>query len=62
MKNTDGGRAKQSAEKQIEDLQAKLYNGMPRKERLAIEKKIKNIRETAVKKAKGEEHSRVGKR
>lgn len=61
-KHGDGGRAQQSAEKQIAELEAQLYNGMPRSERLKIEQKIKNIKATAAKKAKGEEHSRTGKR
>lgn len=61
-KHGDGGRAQQSAEKQIAELKAQIYNGMPRNERLKIEQKIKNIKATAAKKAKGEEHSRTGKR
>lgn len=61
-KHGDGGRAQQSAERQIAELEAQLYNGMPRNERLKIEQRIKNIKATAAKKAKGEEHSRVGKR
>lgn len=61
-KHGDGGRAQQSAEKQIAELEAQLYNGMPRNDRLKIEQKIKNIKATAAKKARGEEHSRIGKR
>lgn len=34
---------------------------MPRRERLQIEQKIKNIKEAAARKAKGEEHGRRGR-
>lgn len=61
-KHGDGGRAQASAEKQIAELQSQIYPGMPKNERLKIEQKIKNIKTIAAKKAKGEEHSKIGKR
>ena len=60
-KHGDGGRAMQSAEKQIAELKAQIKPGMDRKERIKIENKIENIRKNAQKKAKGEEHGRRGR-
>lgn len=60
-KHGDGGRAQAAADAQIAELEVKITSGMPRRERLQIEQKIKNIREAAARKAKGEEHGRRGR-
>lgn len=60
-KHGDGGRAKTKAEKQIEDLE-KQKEGATRAEKERIDRKIRNIREDAERKARGEEHSRGNKR
>lgn len=61
-KHGDGGRAMQSAEKRIAELEAQLQNGsLSRKEKDKIKQTIKNIRQDAQKKAKGEEHGRRGR-
>lgn len=57
----DGGRAIQSADRRIADLQAQIKPGMDRRERIKIENRINNIRKDAQKKAKGETHSTKGK-
>ena len=59
-KHGDDGRALGKAEERIKDLKGQL-EGATRKERERIEKKIRNINDTALKKRKGEEHSRGGK-
>ncbi|MFT4926973.1 MAG: RHS repeat-associated protein, partial [Phenylobacterium sp.] len=56
----DDGRAKEKAQKQIEGLEKQ--QGASKKEQKKIDKKIQNIKKTADKKKKGEEHSRTGKR
>ena len=61
-KHGDGGRSLKAAEKRIKELQEQIKPGMPRKERLSLEKKISNITKTAARKAKGVEHSRGTKR
>nr|WP_261765209.1 RHS repeat-associated core domain-containing protein [Neisseria sicca] len=61
-KHGDGGRSLKAAEKRIKELQEQIKPGMPRKERLSLEKKISNITKTAARKAKGVEHSRGAKR
>ena len=60
-KHGDGGRASSKADQQIKELEEKLKYATGR-ERKQILQKIKNIRETARRKAKGEEHSRGPKR
>lgn len=57
----DGGRELTKSEKQIEALESQL-NGATRKERQKIEQKIRNIRQSAQKAKKGEEHSKANKR
>ncbi len=59
-KHGDKGRALSKAEKQIEDLQ-KQMEGANKKTRKKLQTKIKNIRETAQRKKKGEEHSKANK-
>ncbi|MBV4359100.1 DUF6443 domain-containing protein [Pinibacter aurantiacus] len=61
-KHGDGGRAKSKAEKQIEKLKEDLKNTVNRRDKQKIEQKIKNITKDAAQKAKGQEHSRIGKR
>ena len=61
-KHGDGGRSLKAAEKRIKELQEQIKPGMPKKERLSLEKKINNITKTAARKAKGVEHSRGAKR
>lgn len=53
----DDGRAKEKAERQIADLEAQLANASG-SEAKKIKQKIINVRRTAQKKKKGEEHSR----
>jgi RHS repeat-associated protein len=60
-KHGDGGRAKTKAEKQIEELAEKLKDATGRYKK-QLEQKIKNITKDAAQKAKGNEHSRIGKR
>jgi len=60
-KHGDGGRAKTKVEKQIDDLENQLQ-GATGTEKAKIKQKIKNIRENAERKEKGEEHSRDTKR
>ncbi|MCE1189685.1 MAG: RHS repeat-associated core domain-containing protein [Ignavibacteria bacterium] len=60
-KHGDGGRAKTKAEKQIDQYKEQLKDATGR-EAKKIEQKIKNVRQNAEKKAKGEEHSRGEKR
>lgn len=60
-KHGDSGRALEAAEAQIKALEAQLYPGMDRAERVKINNKINNIRRTAQSKAKGEEHGRRGR-
>lgn len=57
----DRGRAKSKAEGQISDLESQL-DGASKKERKKLKQKIKNIRDDANRKKKGEEHSRTKKR
>lgn len=57
----DGGRGLTKAEKQIADLESQLANASGNKAR-KIGQKIKNVRENANSKKKGEEHSRTNKR
>ena len=42
-KHGDGGRSLKAAEKRIKELQEQIKPGMPKKERLSLEKKINNI-------------------
>jgi hypothetical protein len=60
-KHGDGGRALTKAEKQIQQLeeQVKTAKGT---EKARIKKKIQNITQDALRKRKGEEHSRANKR
>ncbi|WP_308032859.1 hypothetical protein [Neisseria cinerea] len=60
-KHGDGGRSQISAESKIAELKNKIIPGMPKNERLKIEKTIKNITKNANRKAKGEEHGRRGR-
>ena len=60
-KHGDGGRSQISAESRIAELKNKIIPGMPKNERLKIEKTIKNITKNANRKAKGEEHGRRGR-
>lgn len=61
-KHGDGGRAMQSAEKRIAELEAQLNDtSLSRKDKDKIKQTIKNIRQDAQKKAKGEEHGRRGR-
>ena len=60
-KHGDGGRAVSKSENQINELEGKLA-GSSRKERQKIEQKIRNIRQSAQKAKKGEEHSKANKR
>ena len=55
MPHVDGGRALKKAEKRIRELQEKMKTA-PAKERKKIQKKINDIRSTALKKDKGETH------
>lgn len=55
MPHGDGGRALKKAEKRIKELQEKMKTA-PAKERRKIQKKINDIRSTALKKDKGETH------
>ena len=57
MPHGDGGRELAKAEKQIEDLRGQFQSATS-KEKKQIQNKIKNIRETAQKKDKGETHWR----
>ena len=58
----DGGRSWARAERDIAKLQEKLnQSGLSRSEKEKIRNKIDNIRKTAQKKGKGENHSRRGK-
>ena len=58
----DSGRAKLKAEKQIKDLEQKARESKSKRERTQIENKIRNIRNNAAKKQRGEEHSKGNKR
>ncbi|HFB2650884.1 TPA: HINT domain-containing protein, partial [Neisseria gonorrhoeae] len=60
-KHGDGGRSQISAESKIAELTNKIIPGMPKNERLKIEKTIKNIAKNANRKTKGEEHGRRGR-
>ena len=60
-KHGDGGRSQISAESKIAELKNKIIPGMPKNERLKIEKTIRNIAKNANRKAKGEEHGRRGR-
>ncbi|CFB82819.1 TPA: pretoxin [Neisseria gonorrhoeae] len=60
-KHGDGGRSQISAESKIAELTNKIIPGMPKNERLKIEKTIKNIAKNANRKEKGEEHGRRGR-
>ncbi len=60
-KHGDGGRSQISAESRIAELTNKIIPGMPKNERLKIEKTIRNIAKNANRKAKGEEHGRRGR-
>ena len=60
-KHGDGGRAKTKAEKQVDDLE-KQKAGASTAEKARINNKIRNIKDAAARKAKGEEHSRGNKR
>ena len=57
----DGGRANSKAEEQIAELESQLANATGNDAK-KIKQKIQNIRKTAAKKKKGEEHSRGKKR
>ncbi|MBP1630329.1 MAG: repeat-associated core domain protein [Bacteroidetes bacterium] len=54
-------KAKTKAEKQIKELE-KQKEGANKSDRKAIDRKIRNVRENAQRKEKGEEHSRTNKR
>ena len=58
----DDGRAKVKSEKQIKDLEQQKELAKNKKERQALEKTIRNIRQTGELKNKGEEHGRNSKR
>ena len=60
-KHGDGGRTGTKAEKQIKDLEDQKQ-GATHKEREDIDRRIRNIKRDAERKAKGEEHSRANKR
>lgn len=60
-KHGDSGRAESKAEKQIAELEKKLQ-GASGNDARKIQQKIQNIRKTAARKRKGEEHSRGKKR
>jgi len=60
-KHGDGGRAIDKTQQQIDDLEQQLQNATGT-DRAKIAQKIKNIKETARRKRKGEEHSRGCKR
>jgi hypothetical protein len=60
-KHGDGGRALNSSEKRIQELEEQLKTAS-RKEREKILKKIEHIKKDATNKKKGEEHSRSNKR
>lgn len=61
-KHGDGGRAMQSAERQIAEIERQIREGnLNNKEKQVLRKKIQRIREDAQKKAKGEEHGRRGR-
>ena len=61
-KHGDDGRAKAKSEKQIKDLEQQKELVKNKKERQALEKTIRNIRQTGELKNKGEEHGRNSKR
>ena len=61
-KHGDDGRAKAKSEKQIKDLEQQKELAKNKKERQALEKTIRNIRQTGELKNKGEEHGRNSKR
>ncbi len=61
-KHGDGGRAMGKAESQIAELEAQLAGASNKKERTRIKNKIRNVREDAQRKKKGEEHSGANKR
>ena len=58
----DNGRAIGKAESQIGELENQLKNAKNNKEREKINRKIANIKKTAQKKKKGENHSNGNKR
>lgn len=58
----DGGRALEKANKQIKELEKKLDDAIGKKEKDKIRQKIINIKDTAKKKARGENHSQGNKR
>ena len=58
----DDGWAKAKSEKQIKDLEQQKELAKNKKERQALEKTIRNIRQTGELKNKGEEHGRNSKR
>ena len=60
-KHGDDGRAKAKAEKSAADLKAQITPGMPRKERIKIENKIKRINLNADRADKGTEDGRRGR-
>jgi hypothetical protein len=57
----DGGRAQESAEKRIKELEEQLKNATTKKEKDRIKQTIKNIRQNAERKKKGENHSQNAK-
>lgn len=62
-KHGDSGRAMQSADRRVADIERQIKEGnLNKKERRALEKKAQRIREDAQRKAKGEEHGRRAKR
>ncbi len=57
----DSGRAIEKEKDRLEGLELDLKNAKTKKEREQIKQKIRNIREAASKKQKGEEHGRTGR-
>ncbi|POF29594.1 hypothetical protein [Roseibium marinum] len=57
----DGGRATEKAQKQVENLNAKLADAKTRREKKLLDRKIRNVKKAAQRAAKGEIHSTRGK-
>ena len=60
-KHGDSGRTLEKEKKRIGELENDFKNAKTRKEKEGIKQKIKNIKETAIKNQKGEEHGRTGR-
>jgi len=61
-KHGDSGREKPSVDQQIENLEARAAGAQTKKEREALRRKIRKIKETRARQRRGEEHSRRPKR